>query len=79
MSNKYLERCQDETQSDCEYTPSSEGVLARIAIAQLAETIHEFSERETKAIEGWGSGLELAIETKFANEVSDRELALNAR
>jgi hypothetical protein len=59
MSNKYLERCRDETQADCECTPNSEGVLARIAIAQLAETIHEFSERETKAIERWGSGLEL--------------------
>ncbi|WP_019500697.1 hypothetical protein [Pseudanabaena sp. PCC 6802] len=59
MSNKYLEHCQDKNPAERAYTSNSEVVLARLAIAQLVETIHEFSERETKAIAGWRSGLDL--------------------
>lgn len=64
MSNKYLEHYQDEISAERAYTSNSDVVLARLAIAQLAETIHEFSEREAKEIAGWQARYG---STEFAN------------
>ncbi|NJK70626.1 MAG: hypothetical protein HC941_32750 [Microcoleus sp. SU_5_3] len=60
MSNNYSENSQHEIQPDREYPPNSDAVAAKLAIAQLAEEIHELSDEQSKAIVGGRSRYELS-------------------
>ena len=60
MSNKYSEQYQHEIQPDRENRPISDAVSAKLAIAQLAEEIHELRDEQSKAIAGGRSRYELS-------------------